>query len=98
MHAPHHGKMHEPKLIILPCTGKIIGFTVCIKYMNSDGTGYGIYLESWCSRHSDAISIRKQAQEGELKARQCRYPKMLRKGNSLRKSIAGGGCRITWKN
>ena len=29
--------------------------------------GYRLNLEAWCSRHSDARSMRKQAQEGELK-------------------------------
>ena len=75
----HHilEKIHEPKLFGLRCTGKIIGFTVCRKCINSDGTWYGLHLEAWCSRHSYTSSIRKQAQEGKLTARKWIWQKML---------------------
>ena len=64
VHAPHPGKMYEPKFLFLPCTRKINGCAVCSKFMLSASTGYGLHLETLCNRHSCAISSRKQAQEG----------------------------------
>ena len=59
VHASHFGKMQKPKLIVLSCTGKIIGFTICSQCMHSDCTRHGLYLEAWGSRHSNASSSRK---------------------------------------
>ena len=63
VHVSHFGKMQKPKFLVLSCTGKIVGFKIFSQCMHSDCTGYGLLLEAWCSRHSDASSSRKQAQD-----------------------------------
>ena len=65
VHASHFGKMMKPKLLVLSCKGKIIGFTICSQCMHSDCTGYVLHLEAWRSRQSNASSSRKEAQYGK---------------------------------
>ena len=62
VHVSHFGRMQKPKLLVILCTGKIFGCTICSQCMHSDCTGYGLHLEAWCSRHSYARSSRKQLQ------------------------------------
>ena len=64
VHASHCFKMRKPKLLVLSCTGKRIGFTICSQCMHSDCTRYRFHLEAWRSRHSNASSSRKQLQYG----------------------------------
>ena len=64
----HHilEKCRNPNFLFLLCTGKRIGCKICSQFMHSDFTGYGLNLEAWWSRHSDASFSRNQAQDGEL--------------------------------
>ena len=39
VHASHFGKMDKPKLLVLSCTGKRIGLTICSPCMHSDCPG-----------------------------------------------------------
>ena len=50
MHASHFGKMQNPNLLIISCTGKRIGCKICIQCMHIDCTRYVLNLEAWCSR------------------------------------------------
>ena len=86
-------KCRNSNCSFLSCTGKIIGFTIFRQFIHIDFTRYGLHLEAWCIRHSGASSSRKQSQDGELTAKQCRSQKTLLRGKTSSRSTARGGDR-----